>query len=114
MSDQVALGREYLLGEQIGQSPYAVIRKLTRRDGGPPVTATQLRSDLANDPRVRAVFGGEQERLRRLRHPSILGVERVVVEPGQVVLITEPADRPDLRWLLAARGGPVPGGRAAA
>jgi serine/threonine protein kinase len=105
MSDQEALGRDYLLGERIGQRDYAVLRRVTRRDGGPPVTATQLRPDLASDPRVRALFGREEEKLRSLRHSSIIAVEDVVVEPGQLVLITEPADRPDLRRLLIDRGG---------
>jgi serine/threonine protein kinase, bacterial len=105
MSDQEALGRDYLLGERIGQGDYAVLRRVTRRDGGPPVTATQLRPDLAGDPQVRALFGREEEKLRYLRHSSIVGVEDVVIEPGELVLITEPADRPDLRRLLADRGG---------
>src|SRR5262245_20994287 len=105
MSDQESLGRDYLLGERIGQADYAVVRRVTRRDGGPPVTATQLRPDLASDPQVRALFGREEEKLRYLRHSSIVGVEDVVLEPGELVLITEPADRPNLRRLLADRGG---------
>lgn len=113
MSDQEPLGREYLLGERIGQGQYAVVRRVTRRDGGPPVTATQLRPDLAGDPQVRAVFGRDQEKLRYLRHSSIVGVEDVVIEPGQLVLITEPADRPDLRWLLADSGGALAAEQAA-
>lgn len=107
MSDEEALGRDYLPGEPIGQWDYAVLRRVIRRDGGPPVTATQLRPDLANDPQVRASFGREAEKLRHLRHASIVRVEDVVIEPGELVLITEPADWLDLRRLLTDRGGRI-------
>ncbi|GAA4602741.1 serine/threonine-protein kinase [Actinoplanes octamycinicus] len=105
MADQEALGREYLLHEEIGRGALAVVRRATRRSGGPSLAAKLLRPELAGDRRVRELLLREEAALRDLDHPSIVGLRDLVVEGGTVALVMDFVDGPDLRRHLAARGG---------
>ncbi|BCJ46658.1 hypothetical protein GCM10010168_38190 [Actinoplanes ianthinogenes] len=105
MADQEALGREYLLHEEIGRGALAVVRRATRRSGGPPLAAKLLRPELAGDRRVRELFLREEAALRDLDHPCIVGLRDLVVEGGTVALLMDFVDGPDLRRHLIDRGG---------
>ncbi|AEV83869.1 serine/threonine protein kinase [Actinoplanes sp. SE50] len=105
MADQEALGREYLLHEEIGRGALAVVRRATRRSGGPPLAAKLLHPELASDRRIRESFLREEAALRHLDHPGIVGFHDLVVEGGTLALLMDLVDGPDLRRHLAHRGG---------
>ncbi|WIM99082.1 serine/threonine-protein kinase [Actinoplanes oblitus] len=105
MADQEALGREYLLHEEIGRGALAVVRRATRRSGGPSLAAKLLRPEVAGDRRVRELFLREEAALRDLDHPGIVGLRDLVVEGGTLALVMDYVDGPDLRRHLIGRGG---------
>ncbi|WP_436519954.1 protein kinase domain-containing protein [Actinoplanes sp. HUAS TT8] len=105
MAGQEALGREYLLHEEIGRGALAVVRRATRRSGGPPLAAKLMRPELAGDRRVRQLFLREEAALRAVDHPGIVGFRDLVVEGGTLALLMDFVDGPDLRRHLADRGG---------
>ncbi|KUL37855.1 serine/threonine-protein kinase [Actinoplanes awajinensis] len=105
MADQDALGREYVLHEEIGRGALAVVRRAVRRSGGPPLAAKLLRPELAGDRRVRELFLREEAALRDLDHPNIVGLRDLVVEGGAVALVMDFVDGPDLRRHLAQHDG---------
>ncbi|WP_306214863.1 serine/threonine-protein kinase [Actinoplanes sp. RD1] len=109
-----ALGREYLLHEEIGRGALAVVRRATSRFGGPPLAAKLFEPGLAGDRRVRELFIREEAALRDLDHPGIVGIRDLVVEGGRLALLMDLVDGPDLRRHLAGRGGRLPGAEAAA
>jgi hypothetical protein len=108
MADQELLGRDYVLHERLGQGPVGVLRRATRRDGGPPLAVRLLRPDLAGDREVRDVFRQEAATLSSLRHESIVAIQDVVIEPRQVGLVMELVDGTGLRRLVSERGGWLP------
>ncbi|MFI1990254.1 protein kinase [Actinoplanes sp. NPDC020271] len=105
MAGQDALGREYLLHEQIGSGSLAVVRRASRRSGGPALAAKLMRPELAGDRRVRTLFLREETALRAVDHPGIVQFHDLVVEGGTLALLMDFVDGPDLRRHLADSGG---------
>jgi serine/threonine protein kinase, bacterial len=114
MVDQESLGREYFLHEELGRGAFAVVRRATSRFGGPPLAAKLLRPELAGDRRVRDLFLREEAALRDLEHRGIVSIRDLVVERGQLALLMEFVDGPNLRRHLADRGGRLPARETAA
>jgi len=108
MADDEPLGRDYLLHEQLGQGATGIVRRATRNDGGPPLAAKLLRADLAGNRRVRDLFLREEAALRSLQHESIVAIRELIFERGQLALLMELVDGPNLRGYLAERGGTLP------
>ncbi|GAA2893435.1 hypothetical protein GCM10010443_66060 [Actinoplanes cyaneus] len=105
MAGQEALGREYLLHEQIGSGSLAVVRRASRRSGGPALAAKLMRPELAGDRRVRTLFLREETALRAVDHPGVVRFHDLVVEGGTLALLMDFVDGPDLRRHLADSGG---------
>ena len=112
MADEEALGREYILHEEIGRGALAVVRRATSRDGGPPLAAKLLKPEYTADRRMRELFIREEAALRDLEHPSIVGIRDLVVERGRLALLMDYVDGPNLRRFLADRGGRLPAAQA--
>ena len=108
MADEDALGREYLLHEEIGRGSLAVVRRATSRFGGPPLAAKLLKPEYADNRRVRELFIREEAALRDLEHPSIVGIRDLVVERGRLALLMDYVHGPNLRRYLSERGGRLP------
>ena len=102
------LGREYLLQEVIGRGAWAVVRRATCRSGGPDLVAKLLRPQYAGDRYVRDLLLREEAVLRELDHPAIVGLRDLVVESGQIALLMEFVDGPNLRRYVVDRGGRLP------
>jgi tRNA A-37 threonylcarbamoyl transferase component Bud32 len=108
MDEPEPLGRDYLLHEEIGRGPVAVVRRATSRFGGPPLAAKLFDARYADDQRVRDLFLREEGALRDLEHPSLVSVRDLVAEPGRLALLRDYVHGSDLRRYLADRGGRLP------
>ena len=108
MAGPEALGREYILHEEIGRDALAVVRRATSRFGGPPLAAKLLKPEYAEDQRVRESFIREEATLRDFEHPSVVGIRDLVVEGDRLALLTDYVDAPNLSEYVARRGGSLP------
>jgi hypothetical protein len=108
MAVEEALGQDYVLHEEIGHGATGVVRRATRRDGGPPLAAKVLRAALAGDRKVRNLFLQEEAVLRSLDNDAIVAIREVVFDRGRLALLMELVDGPNLRIYLAGRGGTLP------
>lgn len=108
MAVEEALGQDYVLHEEIGRGATGVVRRATRRDGGPPLAAKLLNPELAGDRKVRNLFLQEEAVLRNLDNDAIVTIREIVVERGQLALLMELVEGPNLRTYLANRGGTLP------
>lgn len=102
------LGSRYLLLDVIGQGACGVVWRAVERESGHRVAVKVLRRDLADAPGVLAQFVTEAEILRSVRHPHVLAIQDVVIEGGDVALVTDLIEGPTLRAVLD-RGGPLAG-----
>lgn len=104
VADGRDLGSRYLLIEVIGQGGCGVVWRATERETGEQVAVKVLRRDLADAPDMLAHFVTEAEALRSVSHPHVLSLRDVVVEGGDLALVTDLIDGPSLRSVLDHRG----------
>jgi serine/threonine protein kinase len=95
------LGSQYLLDTEIGRGATGHVWAGRRRADGSPVAVKLLRSDLADDPEVKARFLREHATLTRLRHPHLVGVHDLVAEGGVLGIVMDLVQGVDLRRLVA-------------
>jgi serine/threonine-protein kinase len=114
MAVEEALGQDYVLHEEIGRGATGVVRRAARRDGGAPLAAKILATDIAGDRRIRNLFLQEEAVLRSLDNDAIVAVHEIVFDRGQLALLMELVDGPNLRTYLAERGGTLPPAEACA
>ena len=108
MAEEQSLGREYVLNEEIGRGAMAIVHRATSRLSGATLAAKVMRPEFATSRRVRDLFLHEEIVLRDLDHESVVGVFDFVVERGQMALLMEHVNGPNLRRHLADRGGSLP------
>jgi serine/threonine protein kinase len=94
------LGSQYLLDTEIGRGATGHVWAGRRRADGSPVAVKLLRSDLAEDPEVKARFLREHATLTRLRHPHLVGVHDLVAEGGALGIVMDLVQGVDLRRLV--------------
>ena len=102
------LGSRYLLVGVIGQGGCGVVWRAIERESGQHVAVKVLRRDLADVPGMLAQFVAEAEILRSVHHPHVLAVRDVVIEGGDVALVTDLIEGPTLQSVLD-REGPLAG-----
>jgi serine/threonine protein kinase, bacterial len=105
------LGSRYHLVAVIGQGGCGVVWRAIERESGQHVAVKVLRSDLADAPGMLAQFVAEAEILRSVSHPHVLAIRDVVIDGGDVALVTDLIEGPTLRSVLD-RGGPLAGSDA--
>ena len=105
------LGSRYLLADVIGQGGCGVVWRAIERDSGQHVAVKVLRRDLADVPGMLAQFVAEAEILQSVHHPHVLAVRDVVIEGGDIALVSDLIDGPTLRSVLD-REGPLAGPEA--
>lgn len=98
------LGSRYLLLDVIGQGACGVVWRAIERESGQRVAVKVLRRDLADDPGMLAQFVTEAEILRSARHLHVLAIRDVVIEGGDVALVTDLIEGPTLRAVLDREG----------
>lgn len=106
------LARRYRLNEPVADGPTGRLWRGVDLGTGQPVAVKVLHSRLAADPRVADELRVARGTLSALWHPGIARLLDVVVDAGEVGLISELIPGPDLARLLADTG-PLPPARAA-
>ncbi|HKE52667.1 MAG TPA: serine/threonine-protein kinase [Actinomycetes bacterium] len=107
------LGSRYHLCEVIGQGGCGVVWRAIEQETGEHVAVKVLRRELADAPGMLAQFMAEAEILRTVRHPHVLAIRDVVVEAGDIALVTDLIEGGTLRSMLD-RAGPLTGSDATA
>ena len=97
VSDGVAFGSRYLLGEVIGRGAMGRVFRASVRSTGAPVAVKVLRDDLASQPDVVARFVQERQVLRSVAHPNVVTVHDLVVEGDQLGIVMDLVEGGDLR-----------------
>jgi serine/threonine-protein kinase len=100
----IPLGRRYLLERPINEGSTGRVWQGVRRSDGSAVAIKVLHAEYALDPTMVARFQRESTAVRELRHPHLVPVDDLVVEPGAVAVVMDLVNGDDLRRVMQ-RGG---------
>ncbi|HVL91964.1 MAG TPA: protein kinase, partial [Acidimicrobiales bacterium] len=95
----------YEVHDVIGRGALGQVWRGTAPADGRPVAVKLLRPDLAADDEVLARFTRERAALQGLDHPNLVRVRDVVVDGGELALVTDLVPGSDLRRVLAESPG---------
>jgi serine/threonine protein kinase len=98
------LGNRYFLEHPIGEGSTGRVWQGVCRADGSAVAIKIMRAEYAPDPTMVARFRRESMALRELRHPHLVPVDDLVVEPDAVAVVMELVNGDDLRRVIQ-RGG---------
>jgi hypothetical protein len=94
------LGTRYYLEHPIGEGSTGRVWRGVRRDDGSAVAIKILRAEYVPDPTMVARFRRESLTVRELRHPNLVPVDDLVVEPDTVAVVMELVNGDDLRRIM--------------
>ena len=98
------LGSRYVLEQPISEGSTGRVWQGVRRADGAAVAIKVLHAEYAADPMMVARFRRESTAVRELRHPHVVPVDDLVVEPDAVAVVMDLVNGDDLRRVIQ-RGG---------
>ncbi|CAO5164706.1 eukaryotic-like serine/threonine-protein kinase [Frankia sp. AiPs1] len=98
------LGSRYVLHEVLGQGTTGQVWRGARVSDGASVAIKVLRRELADDPAIVERFLREWDLLAELDDPGLVAVLDLVNEPGNLAIVMELVEGPDLRAYLREFG----------
>jgi hypothetical protein len=110
---QTLLDNRYRLETEIARGAIGAVWRAVDTVDGQPVAVKRLREEAAAIPELVDGFLAEAEILAALDHPSVLRVRNLVAIAGELALVMELVDGPDLRRRLRADGPLAPPSAAA-
>ncbi len=102
-AEPVILAGRYQLGPLLGVGGMGLVYGASDLVTGNPVAYKTLRSDAALEPRVRELFGREQEALRRLNHHNVVQILDLIDGDDGFGIIMEYFPAGNLRDVLGNR-----------
>jgi hypothetical protein len=100
----IPLGQRYLLQHPIGDGSTGRVWQGVRRADGSTVAIKVLHAEYAVDPTMVERFRRESTAVRELRHPHLVRVDELVVEPDVVAVVMELVNGDDLRRVMQGGG----------
>jgi serine/threonine-protein kinase len=98
------LGSRYVLEQPISEGSTGRVWQGVRRSDGAAVAIKVLHAEYAADPMMVARFRRESQAVRELRHPHVVPVDDLVIEPDAVAVVMDLVNGDDLRRVIQ-RGG---------
>jgi len=98
------LGSRYVLEQPISEGSTGRVWQGVRRSDGAMVAIKVLHAEYATDPMMVARFRRESQAVRELRHPHVVPVDDLVIEPDAVAVVMDLVNGDDLRRVIQ-RGG---------